>query len=259
MAQSVTLTVPARFRGPATSGNGGYTAGLLAARVPGGDRPGAVVTVRLHTPPPLDTSLLVEVADDRAVARHGETVVAEAAAGALDVALVPGVPHDLAVAAAERYVGFRTHPFPGCVVCGPHRAPGDGLRLFPGRTVPGRTAAAWTPDASAVGPDGAVPAPVVWAALDCPGGWSADIAGRPMVLGTITARVDRAPRLGEPCVVTGALLGTSGRRVDTATTLYGADGAVLAQARAVWVQIDAEAFNRVFAPAAPVQVEEHEN
>ncbi len=254
MEEPTTLTIAARFRGPATSGNGGYTAGLLAAYVPG-HRPGAAVTVRLHTPPPLDTPLLVEVAGGRAVARHGDTVVAEAAATSLDVVPVPGVPQAIAVAAAERYAGFRTHPFPGCVVCGPHRAPGDGLRLFPGRTVPGRTAAAWTPDTGILGADGTVPMPVVWAALDCPGGWSADIAGRPMVLGTITARVDRVPRLGEQCVVTGALRETSGRRADTATTLYGADGAVLAQAHAVWVQIDADAFNRVFAPAEPVPVQ----
>ena len=38
--------------------------------------------------------------------------------------------------------------------------------------------------------------PLVWAALDCPGGWSAGIAGRPMVLGTMTARVLGAARGG---------------------------------------------------------------
>lgn len=246
-----TLTVARRFRGPATSGNGGYTAGLLAAQLPGAGAVGAAAKVRLHTPPPLDSAMSVERCDGRAVLRHGLVVVAEAAPATLEVAAVPALPFGHALAAAARYAGFTEHPFPGCVVCGPHRAPGDGLRIFPGRTVPGRTAAAWAPEAGVVEADDTVPTALVWAALDCPGGWTADIAGRPMVLGTITARVDRAPRLGERCVVTGALQGSSGRRTDTATTLYGADGEVLAQAHAVWVEIDAAAFNRVFAPAKP--------
>lgn len=245
------LTVARRFRGPATSANGGYTAGLLATQLPGAADAGAAATVRLHTPPPLDTAMSIERSDGGVVLRHGRTIVAEAAPATLDVAPVPALPYGHALAAAARYAGFTEHPFPGCVVCGPHRAPGDGLRIFPGRTVPGRTAAAWAPEAGVVGADDTVPTPLVWAALDCPGGWTADIAGRPMVLGTITARVYRAPGLGELCVVTGALRGTSGRRTDTATTLYGADGEVLAQAEAVWVEIDAAAFNRVFDPDRP--------
>ena len=46
---TATLVVPHRFRGPARSGNGGWTAGVLAAYLPG-DGP---VTVTLRRPPPL--------------------------------------------------------------------------------------------------------------------------------------------------------------------------------------------------------------
>ena len=51
------------------------------------------------------------------------------------------------------------------------------------------TACAWVPDDS-------VDLAQTWAAMDCPGGWSGGLAGRPMVLGTMTARVERpaAPR-----------------------------------------------------------------
>lgn len=45
---SETIVIPRRFRGPLTSGNGGYTCGLLAGIV-GGE---AEVTLRL--PPPLE-------------------------------------------------------------------------------------------------------------------------------------------------------------------------------------------------------------
>jgi hypothetical protein len=241
------LTIGSRYRGPATSGNGGYTAGLVATGSGLASSGGPAVSVRLRTPPPLDRPLSLEGSDDRWLLRNGEVVVAEASRAELTIDPVEPVTYEESVDAARSYAGFRRHPFPGCFVCGPERLPGDGLRLFPGRTAPGRTACAWTPDESAV-VDGRVPAAMVWAALDCPGGWTAEIEGRPMVLGTMTAAVGRPPDPGERCVVVGALLGTERRRAETATTVYGADGEVLGVASAVWVEIDAEAFNRVFAP-----------
>src|SRR5439155_1527101 len=89
---------------------------------------------------------------------------------------VPAGSWEEAMAAAEHYPGFAAHPFPTCYACGPRRPPGDGLRLFPGRLPDGRTAAPW------VVPEDIEPA-VVWAALDCPGGWSIAVESRPYVLG----------------------------------------------------------------------------
>lgn len=219
--------------------------------MPGGDRAGAAVTVRLRTPPPLDLPLQVGIDDGgRAVACRGDVLVAEAAVATWQLDPVPPVPYESAVFATSRYAGFRQHPFPECVVCGPHRAPGDGLRLFPGRTVPGRTAAPWRPEDSLADSAGTVLPEIVWAALDCPGGWAAEIEGRPMVLGTMTARIDATPAVGEQCVVTGELRLTAGRRAETATSLYGENGRSLAHAYAIWVEIDATAFNRFFAPSA---------
>jgi hypothetical protein len=106
-------------------------------------------------------------------------------------------------------------------------------------------AAAWVPEASLGDEDAAVPLPVVWAALDCPGGWSVDIAGRPMVLGTMTAAVSRRPGVGQRCVVVGAALGGQGRTTRTATALYGEDGGrqvLLARAEHVWVAVDPALF-----------------
>lgn len=242
------MTVAERFRGPATSGNGGYTAGLLAAMVPGGDQPGATIAVRLHTPPPLNTPMEVGRERGTTVARHGSTVVATAVPASRDLRPVPPVTHEAAVDAAAGYEGLAQHPFPECFVCGTRRDPGDGLRLFPGRTDPGRTACAWHPDESVADSGGAVPLPVMWAALDCPGGWTAQLKDRAMVLGTLTARIDAVPLLGELCVVTGALRTSSGRFAETATSLYGDGGRPLAHAHAIWVEIDAQAFNRFFAP-----------
>jgi hypothetical protein len=78
---------------------------------------------------------------------------------------------------------------------------------------------------------------VVWAALDCPGGWTAEIEGRPMVLGRMTALVAALPTPGEECIVMGRLLGTEGRKTWTASTVYGAGGRELGRSHATWISI----------------------
>ena len=72
MAQQI--SIPARFNGPPTSGNGGYSCGVLAAFLEGAAR------VRLHVPPPLDESLDVRSNTDGSVAMYrGATLVDQAA------------------------------------------------------------------------------------------------------------------------------------------------------------------------------------
>lgn len=226
----MTLTVHHRFRGPAASGNGGYVSGLIAAALGSGP-----VTVTLRTPPPLDTPLRVVDTDGHVAVVDGEVTVAEAASSTVaDLRSVPPVEPGDARSASAAYAGLSLHPFPECFVCGPARAPGDGMRLFPGRLGDGRTACVWTVDA-----DLADRAEFVWAALDCPGGWSAPIEGRPMVLGRMTGEVSGVPTAGEACVVMGLLLGSQGRKVWTATTAYGADGRELGRAHATWITLPA--------------------
>jgi acyl-CoA thioesterase FadM len=84
--------------------------------------------------------------------------------------------------------------------------------------------------------------PILWAALDCPGGWSVDIVGRPMVLGTMTARVLARPGYEERCVVTGRAVEVGERKARTATSLYGQSGELLATAAHVWVAVDPSTF-----------------
>lgn len=226
------LTVDHRYRGPADSGNGGYVCGLVAARA-GVSVGGAAAVVTLRMPPPLDTSLAV-VAEGDGVVRllRGADLVAEGARSSLQVEPVPPVDVDEAREVSAGYPGFTKHPFPECFVCGPHREPGDGLRLFPGRIGDGRTACVWEVSAEFAGrPE------LVWAALDCPGGWSAEIEGRPMVLGRMTAAVAAVPEAGERCVVMGRLLGAEGRKTWTASTVYGSDGRELGRAHATWITV----------------------
>ncbi len=216
------LTIDGRFTGPPTSGNGGVTCGLLASFV---DAPAVQVTLRL--PPPVDTPLQVTQTPDGATLHDGDALVAEAVPGTLSVTPPPPVSLADATAAAGRFLGYEGHPFPTCFVCGTART--DGLGLYAGPVSEGHVACVWTPTDNTV--------PMVWAALDCPGGWSADLPGRPMVLGRMTTRIDALPVVGEPHVVQGWLVGGEGRKVQTASALHTADGALLALTQATWITI----------------------
>jgi hypothetical protein len=90
-------------------------------------------------------------------------------------------------------------------------------------------AAVWTPQAAHRF--------LVWAALDCPGGWAADIPGRPMLLGRMTLEPVRAPAVGEPHVVVGQVLASEGRKTFSATALYDERGALLARAAQTWFAV----------------------
>ena len=209
-----TIAIPRRFNGPPGSANGGYTCGRVAALLGG---PAAEVTLR--SPPPL------------------ETLVAEGWPTQLELESRAPVP--LATATAASREGYERwaapHPFPTCVVCGPEREEGDGFRVFPGELPggDGAFAAVWTPQSRA--PE------ETWAALDCP--TSAPVAnfgtGPPMVLGRLTARIDAPARPGSPHVILSWPLGRDGRKRHAAAALYAEDGSVVAQARAVWIELRA--------------------
>lgn len=219
------VRIDRRFRGPAESGNGGYTSGLIAGFV---DAEAVEVTLRL--PPPLERPLAAEREPGRARLLDGEDVVAEAVAAALADRPPAPVGWREAAAATARFPGFAEHAFPECFVCGPARAEGDGLRIFPGPVAgrAGLVAAPWV--ARDVEPA------LVWAAIDCPGAFGAGVSGRGQtVLGRMTATVRRLPEEGERCVAVGWPLGEDGRKLHAGTALYGEDGEALAWARQTWI------------------------
>ena len=236
-----TFLVPARYCGPPTSGNGGWVGGHAAALVPTNPEHPAV-TVRLSAPPPLETPMRVE--RDGSVVRvwqerpSGDTddgdllVVTAAPAPAPDRS---GVPAPVAVALAREASSrapLEGHAFPTCFVCGPGRAAGDGLRIFPGE-VTGRAglhAAPFVPEDSSL--------ELVWAALDCPGAFALDFSRTTMVLGTMTTVVLREPHPGREHVVIGWARGAEGRKRHCGTALYDGDELV-AHAEATWLTLGA--------------------
>lgn len=234
IAAGKALVIPVRYCGPPDSGNGGYTSGLVAGalRAAGVACPDGV-EVTLRRPPPLDKPLAVTTQAAHAAVSDGDTLVAEARPADAISAVVPAVGYADAVAAAREYPGLSGHPFPTCFTCGPQRDAGDGLRIFPGRLDDGRTAAPWrVPDD--------IDEATVWAALDCPGGWTVQLEERPRVLGRIAAHVVDVPAAGDDCVVTGQVLREQGRKAVVATALYAPSGALLARAVATWIAVPAD-------------------
>jgi hypothetical protein len=217
------MIVDVRYCGPDGSGNGGYVAGLLAAELAAD-----TVTVALRQPPPLARELQVDTDESGNSARlwDGERLIAEALTGAIVVPPVAAVSHEEARAGAEKFRVAESHPFPRCFVCGPERE--DGIRLEPGPVGDGLVASPWTADSPSH--------ELLWAALDCPGGWSCFQPGRPALLGTMTAQVVELPGDGEQCVVMGLARTREGRKLHAATAAYGADGRLLGRAEQIWIE-----------------------
>lgn len=231
---SETLVIRHRFCGPPNSGNGGYVCGLLARHLTG------PVTARLKAPPPLNTMLRREWTDDSARLFHDSAVIGEARSSVLQLE----APHCPTLAEAERaaadFPGFTRHVFPRCFVCGPERAAGDGLRIFPG-LLHGRglSAAPWVPDPSLADEHGNVATEFLWAALDCPSGFAVLPVpdGLAIVLGELCASITGSLSVGQPAVVSAWPLAHEGRRRTAGTALHTANGRLVALARAVWIEV----------------------
>lgn len=235
---AASLVIDARFCGPPESGNGGYTCGLLAARLP------QPVEVTLRRPPPLDRELAVLRGPDGLALMDGDVAVAEArrAEFSLEAPHCPGL--GAATEGAARYHGFVEHAFPTCFVCGPGRAHGDGLRIFAGEVADdGLVASPWKPDPGLADARGAVRPEFVWAALDCPGAWAwlAEL-DRPLVLGRLAVVIDAPVLAGRPHIVGGWRLGRNGRKHLSGTAVWAADGTLCARGRATWIEVDPERF-----------------
>jgi hypothetical protein len=234
------ITIPRRFNGPPDSGNGGYSCGVLGGLV---DAPAVEVTLR--APPPLEREMPVEERDGALSALDGETVVAEARPTEIDIDLPDPVPFAEAVRAdaASQYRDVEGHWFDTCFVCGPSRAEGDGLRMFPG-ALPGgeRYATLFRPEPSLADATGRVRSEVVWAALDCP--TSAPIADwdnqrPPSVLARLAVRIDAPLHAGREYLSLSWPLGEDGRKRSAAAALYDEDGTPVAVSRALWIELKA--------------------
>lgn len=227
-----TVTVASRFNGPQASGNGGYSAGVVAGYIQG------PAEVSLRAPVPLDTPLQITQAEGVVRMLDGETHIAEGR-GVSDFSLNLPAPVDMgaARAARSRYRGLPDGEFSRCFVCGRGRE--DAFGVFAGE-VEGRdlVASTWTPPDSAADAEGNVRLEFIWAVLDCPTFFAAHLRAEltMSVLARLTARLDTPLRAGAEHVVIAWPLGINGRKRSAGVALFTADGAPAAIAQALLIE-----------------------
>ena len=220
-------TVDARFDGIPGFTLGGWLAGQVASVLGDG------AEVRLLRPFRSGSALTVERTGDGARALGEGEVVADGRpwSGTVDTPRAPSL--EEAVRASDGYSGLHEHPFPSCYCCGPRRAEGDGLRIFPGPLPEGILAAPWTPRPAHCDAEGRATLETLWGASDCPALWALMHAepaetGRCVVTGTMRLRRLAPVVGGEPHVIAAWKVGESGRRLEAAVAFFAADGSLCA-------------------------------
>ena len=228
------VRIERRFRGPPTTGNGGYVAGLVAAALGGSN-----CTVTLKSPPPLDRDLTLKTQDAAATLIENDTVVVTAAREPVEIDVPEPPSLETARDSEPRFTGLSHHVFPGCFVCGPDRDSGDGMRIFPGPVgdEAGQVAATWEPDESLADQEGLVRPEFLWAALDCPGYFAAEEKAGLALLGRMSATIHRPVQAGERLIVTGWPIESEGRKHRVGSALHDADGNLVAAATATWITV----------------------
>jgi hypothetical protein len=236
------IVIDRRYCGPPNSGNGGYVCGKLAAHIRGG------AEVTLRAPPPLDRPLDIVAKDEGQFELHdGAVVVATGRPANVELTRLERASFDEARAAeSSTPIKPHEHPLPTCFVCGPARAPGDGLRISAGPLADHSPvlAATWIPDATLAAEDGLVAPEFLWSALDCPTGYACshdrDNGGfdkTPLLLGRMSAWIATRPRPGAPCVITAWQVGRDGRKRMAEAAVY-SEGTLLAVARTTWIAVE---------------------
>ena len=227
------MRIPRRFNGPLESGNGGYSAGVVAGFVAG------VAEVSLRAPVPLDRPLEVVRGEDGAARMlDGDTLVAEGTpVPGLDIEVPDPVSPDEAHRATAQYRGLSEGVFSRCFVCG--RAREDAFGVFAG-AVDDRpvVASPWVPPEWTADAEGNVQPEFVWAVLDCPTYFATylgeDLA--PGVLARFAARIDAPIAAGEEHVVMSWPIAVDGRKRRADAAVLSSEGEPLAVAQALLIE-----------------------
>ncbi|MDV6235567.1 hypothetical protein CH379_008010 [Leptospira ellisii] len=189
-----TITISSKFCGPPLSGNGGFSAGSAAKKLNS-----LSSTVKIKAPIPLNVELGLSFDPDAYSAlvdiSSGSVAVEAEPAPDFRLDLPQPVSQDAIAEASKNYLGFVEHPFPSCFVCGPERKERDGMRIFSGK-IPDQPgfkhlhAANWEPWKELGDDSGLIRKEVIWAALDCPGGFAVSVEDPQMiVLAKLSGRI----------------------------------------------------------------------
>ena len=195
----------------------------------------------MRKPTPLGTPLVLDTSEvNRVVLYQGETILNEACPSTLELEAPVTIEIEEAVQASRRNT---VNPFPDCFGCGSSRAEDDGLHLRAG-PVEGKDVVAidWVPSAAVMGGKDCDELSVRMAltAMECPIGRAMEIGKllakeELVVLGRITTKLIRTPRIGEQCFFLGWPIDRVGRRIELAGMLNDQSGSPLIMARLTFV------------------------
>jgi hypothetical protein len=233
-SQSDEVHIAHRFRGPPTSGNGGYVAGVVAELIEG------PAQVDLLAPIPLEVPLHRRRDDAEVMLfdAHSNYARARPLDGPLEFEFPSPPSEEELEAASMSFPGPSGHPIPGCFVCGTERSPGDGLCIYAGESPHRDVAVAeWIPDVELADEHGHVAERFLWAALDCPSYFGL-CEPRPLaLLARLSANIERPILPGERLHITAWELSREGRKHHSATVIHDEAGDVVAAAKALWVEV----------------------
>jgi hypothetical protein len=234
---TTTIEVDPRWNGPADSGNGGFSTGVIAGLLDG------AAVVSLHAGVPLGAPLEAHQGADRQVqVRHHGALVASAVPGEPFREEPPRRPtYDAAERARARHPWRDVrHHLSDCVVCGPHRV--DGLGVTPGPLEGDDMilAAPYVPVAEHGSSHGEIDRPQIWGALDCVSYPAHLMAAQRLALLVSMSVHQLAPvRTQERYVAVGWTRRSGTRSHHTSSALIDLDGRTVASSRAVWVELAA--------------------
>ncbi len=246
MAESI--VVPARFRGPPQSGNGGYVAGALAGHFSTDPSTDDAVEVTLRAPTPLDQAMTLLRPDDSCLQMvFGETLIAEARRTTLSLEIPEPPSFADALAAQSESPSFipNINPLlpdgrgfhPICFCCGADVTADEGLHVY-AAPVAGfdGVAAAWQPSTVFADSDGLLPEPVLWAALDCPGQFAYLASGvRTGMLGRMTGRILKPVAVDQELRVIGWCIEVERVKHFAGTALFDQSGDLCGYSKQVWI------------------------
>jgi hypothetical protein len=221
------------FRGPPTSANGGYAAGVTARLF------GEPARVSLPKPPPVGRALTPRRVEPGLKIFDGdEPVLVATPRRRVDVR----VPHiDVAAARSAEAIPeiLANHAAPTCVVCGPGRA--DGFRIFPGSLGSGLVATSWRVPSIGLQEGGEVSSPILWAALDCPGGWCFEGAHVEFVPVLLSQSVDilKPIHAGDEVIIVAWKTGRAERTLRACTAVLDLEGCPLAVSKQTCLAVPA--------------------
>ncbi|PJZ83058.1 hypothetical protein [Leptospira harrisiae] len=238
------IQINEKYCGPPMSGNGGYIAGITANQIQNN-----ASVIKIKSPAPLNQPLyfvkdpsinkikLLDIDNNVIIAEGQEDNDFYLPFPKFDNKSIEEIRKPI-----HEYLGFQKHPFSTCFVCGPEREHEDGMRIFPAK-ISDQTGfaylhgAIWNPWKKLGDTNDKILNEIVWAALDCPGGFAVSFVDPIMiVLVKLRARINENISVNDTYAIQAWEIGRNRRQRIAGTAIYRlSDFKCVAYSEAYWM------------------------